>query len=66
MRILIDIGHPAHVHFYKNAIRQLESELFQEAEVRSLNNFERLENVLVITNFQPVDLSVFEDAEETP
>jgi uncharacterized protein len=25
MRILVDIGHPAHVHFYKNAIWQLES-----------------------------------------
>lgn len=48
------------------SIRQLESELFQETEVRSLNTFERLENVLVITNFQPVDLSVFEDDEATP
>jgi rod shape-determining protein MreC len=42
------------------SIRQFEAELFQETEVRSLNDFERLENVLVITNFQPVDLSVFE------
>lgn len=42
------------------SIRQFEFELFQEAEVRSLNDFERLELVLVITNFQPVDLSVFE------
>lgn len=41
------------------SIRQLENELFQEAEVRSFNDFERLETVLVITNFQPVDLSVF-------
>ena len=24
MRILIDMGHPAHVHFFKNAIRSLE------------------------------------------
>jgi hypothetical protein len=24
MKILIDIGHPAHVHFFKNAIRELE------------------------------------------
>jgi predicted glycosyltransferase len=24
MRILVDIGHPAHVHFYKNAIRHFE------------------------------------------
>ncbi len=42
------------------SIRQFGFELFQETEVRSLNDFERLETVLVITNFQPVDLSVFE------
>lgn len=42
------------------SIRQFEFELYQEAEVRSLNNFDTLEIVLVITNFQPVDLSVFE------
>ena len=42
------------------SIRQFEFELYQEAEVRSLNNFDSLEIVLVITNFQPVDLSVFE------
>ena len=47
------------------SIRQFEFELFQETEVRSLNDFERLETVLVITNFQPVDLSVFETPEET-
>lgn len=40
--------------------RQLQFELFQEAVVRSLNNFDTLEIVLVITNFQPVDLSIFE------
>lgn len=40
--------------------RQEVFELFQEAIVRSLNDFERLETVLVITNFQPVDLSVFD------
>lgn len=44
------------------SIRQFGFELFQETEVRSLNDFERLETVLVITNFQPVDLSVFQDA----
>ncbi|RMF80622.1 MAG: rod shape-determining protein MreC [Chloroflexi bacterium] len=44
--------------------RQLEFELFQEAEVRSLNNFNTLEIVLVITNFEPVDISAFDaDAE---
>jgi rod shape-determining protein MreC len=40
---------------------QLEFETFQEAEVRSLINFDTLEIVLIVTNFQPVDLSVFED-----
>jgi rod shape-determining protein MreC len=40
------------------SIRQ--SELFQEAQVRSLINFDTLEIVLVMTNFQPVDLSVFQ------
>jgi rod shape-determining protein MreC len=47
------------------SIRQFEFELYQEAEIRSLNNFDTLEIVLVITNFQPVDLSIFEqDTEE--
>jgi rod shape-determining protein MreC len=42
--------------------RQSQSELYQEAVVRSLNNFDTLEIVLVITNFQPVDLSIFDNA----
>ena len=46
------------------SIRQFEFELFQEAEVRSLVNFDTLEFVLVITSFQPVDLSVFDEPEE--
>ena len=33
------------------SIRQFEFELYQEAEIRSLNNFDTLEIVLVITNF---------------
>lgn len=41
--------------------RQFEFELFQEAEVRSLIDFDTLEIVLVVTNFQPIDISVFED-----
>ncbi|NWG15540.1 MAG: rod shape-determining protein MreC [Chloroflexi bacterium] len=41
--------------------RQFEFELFQEAEVRSLIDFDTLEIVLVVTSFQPIDLSVFED-----
>ena len=45
-----------------SSIRQFEFELFQEAEVSSLIDFDALEFVLVITSFQPVDLSAFEDA----
>ncbi|HML24047.1 MAG TPA: rod shape-determining protein MreC [Aggregatilinea sp.] len=41
-----------------------QSELYQEARVRSLVEFDRLEVVQVITNFEPVDLSVFEDQTE--
>lgn len=43
------------------SVRSRQFELFQEAEVRSLVNFDTLEFVLVITSFQPVDLSAFED-----
>jgi rod shape-determining protein MreC len=46
--------------------RQFEFELYQEAVVRSLNNFDTLEIVLVITNFQPTDLSVFDNPSGTP
>ncbi len=46
------------------SIRQFEFELFQEAEVTSLNNFDTLEFVLIITSFEPVDLSVFEETAE--
>jgi rod shape-determining protein MreC len=42
------------------SIRQFEFELFQEAEVTSLNNFDTLEFVLVVTSFRPVDLGVFQ------
>jgi rod shape-determining protein MreC len=41
--------------------QQFEFELSQEAEITSFNNFDSLEMVLVITSFQPVDLSVFEN-----
>lgn len=40
------------------------NELYQEARIRSLVNFETLEIVQVIINFEPVDLSVFETEEE--
>lgn len=46
------------------SVRQFEFELFQEAEVRSLFDFDTLELVLVITSFEPIDLTVFEDTEE--
>ncbi|MHB8625051.1 MAG: rod shape-determining protein MreC [Aggregatilineales bacterium] len=39
--------------------RQDDSKLFLEAEVRSLIDFNRLDTVLVITNFEPFDLSAF-------
>ncbi len=46
--------------------RQVEGALYQEAEVRSLVDFDSLEIVLVITSFQPIDISVFDNEEETP
>ena len=46
------------------SVRQFEFELFQEAEVRSLIDFETLEFVLVITSFEPIDLTVFEQMTE--
>jgi rod shape-determining protein MreC len=41
--------------------RQREAELFQEADITSLINFDALEFVLVMTSFEPVDLSIFAD-----
>jgi len=41
------------------SVRQFEFELFQEAEVRSLIDFDTLEVVIVIIGFEPIDLSVF-------
>jgi rod shape-determining protein MreC len=43
-----------------------ENELYQEARVRSLVDFDTLEIVQVLINFEPVDLSVFEEQEEAP
>lgn len=43
-----------------------ENELYQEARVRSLVDFSRLEIVQVIINFEPVDLTVFEQKEAAP
>ena len=45
------------------SVRQFEFELFQEAEVRSLIDFDTLEQVLVVSSFQPIDLSVFDSQE---
>ncbi len=46
------------------SVRQFEFELFQEAEVRSLIDFDTLELVLVVTSFQPIDLTVFDQQED--
>lgn len=42
------------------------NELYQEARVRSLVDFDRLEIVQVIINFEPVDLAAFEEDENAP
>ena len=34
-------------------------DLYQVAQVRSLIDFDTLEIVLIVTNFQPVDLATF-------
>ena len=47
------------------SVRQFEFELFQEAEVRSLFDFSALELVLVITSFEPIDLTIFEATDES-
>ncbi len=41
-----------------------DNELYQEARVRSLVDFDRLEVVQVIINFEPVDISVFQQTED--
>ncbi|MEB2288195.1 MAG: rod shape-determining protein MreC [Anaerolineae bacterium] len=40
-----------------------ETELYQEARVRSLVDFDRLEIVQVLVNFEPVDLTIFQAQE---
>ncbi len=47
------------------SVRDLQFELYQTAEIRSLVDFDTLEFVLVVTSFQPIDLSIF-DAAGTP
>ena len=41
-----------------------ENELYQEARIRSLVDFDTLELVQVLINFEPVDLSIFADEED--
>ncbi|MCC6805411.1 MAG: rod shape-determining protein MreC [Anaerolineae bacterium] len=43
------------------SVRLASTGLNQQAQVRSLINFDTLEFVLIVTNFQPVDLSVFDE-----
>lgn len=43
------------------SVTNIESELSQEAQVSSLIDFTTLEQVLVVTNFEPSDLSVFDN-----
>lgn len=46
--------------------RQFESDIEQSAEVRSLIDFDTQEIVMVITSFEPVDMSVFEPTPIAP
>lgn len=43
------------------SVRNPPAELFQEAEIRPTVDFENLDVVSVITDFQPLDLSVFDE-----
>lgn len=45
------------------SISNVQSELTQTAQVRSLVNFATLQQVLIVTNFEPADLTVFETTE---
>lgn len=46
------------------SVQNLEFELWQEAQVTSLIDFDTVEFVLVVTSFDPADLSVFEAVED--
>lgn len=46
------------------SVSNVESELTQDAQISSLIDFTTLEQVLVITNFEPADLSVFDEVEQ--
>ena len=54
------MGHAQHGVFPRGqpigqvtSVRQQDIELFQEAEIRPTVDFNRLENVLVVTQFEP-------------
>jgi rod shape-determining protein MreC len=47
-----------------SGVRISSDELFQQATIESLVDFESLQYVLVITNWEPVDLQVFEEPVE--
>ena len=47
-------------------VRSQETDLFQNASVQPVVDFSRLEILLVITNFRPVDISPLIPVEETP
>jgi rod shape-determining protein MreC len=46
--------------------RNLEFELSQEAQVSSFINFSTLEFVLVVTNFEPANISIFDETTPAP
>jgi len=46
-----------------SSVRISSNELFQQATVRSLVDFDSLQLVLIITNWEPVDLQIFEAVE---
>jgi rod shape-determining protein MreC len=46
------------------SVRNLEFELSQEAQIASLVDFSTLEFVLVVTSFEPADISVFDEPED--
>jgi rod shape-determining protein MreC len=48
------------------AVQQLNYEVLQSADVVPAVDFNRLEIVLIITNFQPVDFSPFFQTTPTP
>jgi rod shape-determining protein MreC len=46
--------------------QRLEAGTQQTAQIRSLVDFSRLEMVLVVTSFEPIDQSIFQETEGTP